>query len=324
MVGAVRFLTEGFLLGLATGHICLVTCGPIYAPFLMQNNLSHFRYLAALFYLSLGRFITYVSVGALAGLFGHKVSEIQREYFTLAAYVLFSIFLLISALRSRKCEKGCAVGKWSRFSEWPLILGMATGINICPSFLIAFTRSFELSGPLAGAFFFMSFFAGTTIFLIPLSFVGMLGRQYLFRRIARISAIVIAGWFIVSAVRISYDMFKPYFDHRPVISLMDESPLYVLLKERESAEKVAHTLASHRKGPVHIISSFDQLPPKGYVLTQHWEELLESELRAPGRFVAILDDNKLADSLSVENVAQFLGKYYFRFDTNNGDIFHIK
>jgi sulfite exporter TauE/SafE len=205
MVELSRFLAEGFSLGLATGPICLATCGPVYAPFLMQHNRAPLRYVLVVLELSLGRFITYLLVGALAGILGHRVSDLERDYFSMAAYVLFSVFLIISALRSRTCEGACRTGPaWDRFSEWPVLLGVLTGINFCPSFLLAFSRSFGLSGPVAGMLFFSAFFVGTSMFLLPLSFVGMLGRKRLFRTVARIAAIAVAVWFIGSAGLIAY------------------------------------------------------------------------------------------------------------------------
>lgn len=324
MVEPVRFLTEGFLLGVATGHLCLATCGPVYAPFLMQNNLSNLRYFINLLQLSLGRFITYISIGALAGLFGHRVSELQREYFTFSAYILFSIFLVISSFRSRKCEKGCTVSKWNRFSEWPIILGLLSGINVCPSFLIAFTRSFNLSGPVSGAFFFMAFFVGTNLFLLPVLFIGMLGKQRLFRQIARICAIGVAVWFIFNAIQISYALIKPHFDDRPVISLMDEKPLFILFNDKSDADNAARIIAGKRKGPVHIVSTKDNLPQNCYVLTKQSGQFSESDLRAPGRFVAVIADSSLSDSSGIESVTTFLEKFHFRFNTEKGDVFYLR
>jgi sulfite exporter TauE/SafE len=208
MVEQTRFLAEGFSLGLSTGYVCLATCGPIYAPFLMQYDRAPVRYVLAVLELSLGRFITYLLVGALAGLLGHRVSDLDRGYFSIAAYILFSVFLIFSALRSRDCEGVCRTGSaWTRFSQWPVLLGILTGINFCPSFLLAFARSFDLSGPVAGMFFFAAFFVGTSLFLLPLSFVGMLGRKRQVRTVARVAAIVVAVWFIGSAALIAYRLF---------------------------------------------------------------------------------------------------------------------
>ena len=75
-----RFLIEGFLLGLSTGHICLATCGPIYAPYLMSYMRRPVRYVTAVLEISLGRFITYILVGAIAGIFGRQVTDLVQVF----------------------------------------------------------------------------------------------------------------------------------------------------------------------------------------------------------------------------------------------------
>ena len=54
-------LSEGFLLGIATGTTCLATCGPIYAPYLMQYDRNLKASLVTLLEISGGRFATYSS-----------------------------------------------------------------------------------------------------------------------------------------------------------------------------------------------------------------------------------------------------------------------
>jgi sulfite exporter TauE/SafE len=212
---------EGFVLGLATGHICLATCGPVYLPFL-AGKLQTFRgSLLALLKLSAGRFVTYLLIGALAGFLGYQISDVNRQYFTIIAYILLSVFLIVSALRGHRCESGCKVGRLSRFADSPFILGIVTGINFCPSFLIAFTRSFDLAGPIAGMSFFTAFFFGTTIFLIPLVFAGFIGRKKQFRTFARIAALGVAVWFLAIA---SVSIYNIIHENRNIISLLDSTP----------------------------------------------------------------------------------------------------
>lgn len=326
MVETFKYLLEGFFLGIATGPLCLASCGLIYASFLMQKDLSYKRYITDLLQLSVGRFITYVFVGAISGSFGSHVSHIYREYLSLAAYLLFSIFLVLSFFRGQSCEKGCKVSRWSKFAEWPIVLGMITGINICPTFLIAFTRSFQLSGPVAGAQFFASFFAGTTLFLLPLSLIGMLGKQYIFRKIARVSAICIVCWFLFNSVKISYGLVQPYFDKRPVISLMDETPLYVIFREKTKAEEAAIALCANRKGPVHLASPSDSLPQICYIITEQANLIngYGEPYRKPDRFVAVIDENYLNGSLGFNEIVSFLTRFHFRFNKAEGEIFYLR
>lgn len=329
MVEQARYLVEGCTLGLSTGYLCLATCGPIYAPFLMQYAQTPLRYVVSVLELSLGRFIAYLLVGAIAGFFGRHVSELQRDFFTIAAYPLFSAFLIISALRSRTCENGCAASRWSRFSQWPFLLGILTGINVCPSFLLAFSRSFSLSGPIAGMLFFAAFFAGTSVFLVPLSFVGMLGRKKLFRTIARVAAFGVAAWFIGNAGYTAYGMAAARFDSRPIICLLDNASLYVLNKEPEKAHRFAAALALQRTGPVYILHADlkEKRPAQPYYLLT--DSALGTAgggetLRQPGRFLFVVSDRYWADSAGGASVIGFLKQYHFRFNTKTGDVFFFR
>lgn len=194
------YIAEGALLGLATGPLCLASCGPVYATYLMQKNRTTLQSCVTLLQISAGRFVTYLIFGCAAGALGTKIALLERDWFTAAAYVLFSVILVISAQRTKKCDEGCHVTGWTRFTEIPFILGMATGISFCPSFLLAVTKAVDHGGMFAGALLFGAFFIGTAIYFIPIVLFGIIGKSYRLRMIARISSCVVALWFISQAV----------------------------------------------------------------------------------------------------------------------------
>jgi sulfite exporter TauE/SafE len=201
-------LAEGFLLGLATGTTCLATCGPVYAPYLMQYGRSLPKSLLAILELSAGRFFSYLVVGAAAGLLGRQVHFEGKGLITAAGYSLFSIFLLITAFRTHRRDQGCRAGRWAGIIDRPLVLGILTGINICPPFLLALTKAFSGSGPAAGMTLFSAFFVGTSIWLAPIAAFGLLGKQRLFRSIARWGAVAVSAWFLVLAGLLTYNYFR--------------------------------------------------------------------------------------------------------------------
>jgi sulfite exporter TauE/SafE len=194
------YVAEGFVLGLATGPLCLVSCGPVYAPYLMQKSRSTRQSVVTLVQMSVGRFLTYVIIGLAAGALGAQIASLSRAPFTATAYVLFSIFLIISALRTKKCDEGCRTAGWSRFVENPFILGMVTGISFCPSFLLALSKAVENGGAFAGALLFGAFFIGTNIYFTPFVLFGTIGKTHRLRTIARIVSFIVALWFIGQAV----------------------------------------------------------------------------------------------------------------------------
>jgi sulfite exporter TauE/SafE len=290
----------------------------------MQQNSSLARYFWATLEISAGRFITYLLVGALAGLVGSQFSIENKEYFTIAAYLLFSAFLLISVFRTRKCEGGCTLPKWNRFTEYPILLGIVTGINVCPSFLLAFSRSVTLSGPLAGMLFFAAFFLGTSIFMVPLSFVGMLGRKKLFRTIARMAAVLVAAWFTFSAGKIAFDLISPLFDSRPIINLLDEAPAYILLEDSTLANQSAVVFAKNRSGKVLLSAHPKNSSERFYIFTDSDHFTRDSAaLRIPNCFTTIIDERYIGNPDSLETAIKFMKQYHFRFNSKKGDIFHI-
>ena len=194
------YIAEGLMLGLATGPLCLASCGPVYAPYLMQKNRGTAQSIMTLVQISAGRFTTYLLIGLFAGALGAQIALLERTWFTAAAYIVFSTFLVLSALRTKKCDEGCRTTGWTRFAEIPFILGMATGISFCPSFLIAVTKAVEHGGALAGSLLFGAFFIGTNIYFIPFVLFGIIGKTYHLRTIARIASFVVAFWFIGQAV----------------------------------------------------------------------------------------------------------------------------
>jgi sulfite exporter TauE/SafE len=191
-----KTLIEGFLLGLSTGTICLLTCAPIYLPFLVSEDRSLKRSFLKVMEISGGRFIAYLLFGMAAGYLGSIVPLQERTLFTGISYILLSLFLILNAVRTHRADKKCGIPPWMKFSNSAFLLGIFTGVNFCPSFLIALTKSVDLGGIMGGALLFTGFFVGTTLFLIPLAFGGLLTALSKVKAIARIVSVLIAVWFI--------------------------------------------------------------------------------------------------------------------------------
>lgn len=200
-------IAEGFVLGLSTGISCLATCGPVYTPYLMQYDRNLVKNLVVICELSAGRFLAYVVVGAAAGLFGKHIDFDGKEQIMTTGYILFSVFLLITVFRTHHRDHHCYIdrAKKSAILDRPFVLGILTGVNICPPFLLALTKAFEGAGPVAGMILFSTFFVGTTLFLLPLSAFGILGSKPVFRNIARWGAVLVSIYFIVTAGKKFYE-----------------------------------------------------------------------------------------------------------------------
>ncbi|MBN1984117.1 MAG: sulfite exporter TauE/SafE family protein [Chitinivibrionales bacterium] len=335
-----QYLSEGFSLGLATGISCVAFCGSIYTPYLMQRKLDWKGSFISILKLSGGRFITYLVFGITAGFLGKQIDSIDRDYFTATAYILFSIFLLISAFRTHKREQGCQLSKWNRFSDSPFLLGLVTGINFCPSFLIALTRAIDLSGVMSGAFLFLAFFFGTNLFLIPFMIFGVMGNKKIFRTVALISTVVVSIWFISQAVRtFAQHLYKNQSnatveeqqDGPEPVSILDSNTAYILTRDTTQFLVVRDTLHNRRSGPTHFITDHTSIPGHVYILVDpFWAEQSSipfDSLKKEGRFVVIMGrpENTAAgyDSHYATQLVSFLDHYYFKIDTVAGSMFSL-
>jgi len=333
-----NYLSEGFALGLSTGLLCLTTCGPIYSPYLMQRGSGWVQSFVNLLKISFGRFLTYTLFGIVAGIIGKETSQISnyRDYFTAAAYIFFSIFLFISAFRTRWREKGCAVSRWGRFADSPFMLGVLTGINFCPSFLLALTRAVDLSGALSGAMVFIGFFFGTNIYLLPIGVFGVLANKKITRTISVISSLGVGIWFITQAgVSINrlvqeHNQLKADFENKSVVSVFDTTQAYILCTDTTSFLLLRDKLQQKRAGNIALVNDTADIGDKGYVFVDHgWPGkagIASEQLKRPGIFVIILPEpeDTSYDENYAEKIIQYLDKYYFKLDKDHGSLFDMK
>ncbi len=205
-------LVEGAALGLATGTLCLTTCTPIYLPYLISEQRKLGSNLLAVLEISAGRFFSYLAFGAVAGFLGANIGAVDRDRFTIVAYLLLSIYLIFTAVRTRRQDHSCHVPKWLGFTRSGFLLGVFTGINFCPSFLIALSNAIHLAGAMQGMMLFLGFFAGTSVFLLPLAFAGMLARMRHLKAIARAAAVLVAVWFLGKGAVLAWQQFHPTGD----------------------------------------------------------------------------------------------------------------
>jgi sulfite exporter TauE/SafE len=317
----IQTIVEGFLLGLATGHLCVATCGPIYAPFLMQKNQGGLKgSLLSVLKISAGRFIAYGLFGLVAGAIGQEVSGVNRTWFTIVSFLLLSVMLLNSAFNARKKNHAtCGVTRWGKVVSNPLLLGIVTGINFCPSFLIALTEAFHLSGPISGFFLFTSFFVGTNVYMLPLSIFGVLGNKNYFRYAAIAASLIVATIFTFRAGKMIRNELMP--DPRGVITLLDEQPLHILTNREPEFTALAN----------HLRDSFDKNVSLGvdvpesdsilYLLVDNEFGFEKAKaLKQENRFVVLLP----TQFDSPESITHFLSEYRFFFDTKTGEFFPME
>jgi len=197
--------SEGFILGLSTGVICIAYCGPVLLPYLMGegNSVGKSFWYVTLFLM--GRLLAYLLVGVLAGLLG--AAFLQNSGFGpvvmgVVNIVLAVMLILYGIYRFREICLGKNQQPIERAfgGRWPYLVpfvgGAVTGINICPPFLLVFSQAINTNQLSDSVFYFFMFFLGTSVYFIPFPFVGFFRRQQVLRIIGKFASIIAGVYFL--------------------------------------------------------------------------------------------------------------------------------
>ena len=194
---------QGFLLGLANGSSCLAFCAPALIPFFMHEGQGVRQNLVTLFKFLGGRMGGYLLIGLLAWGAGSLLSGAAGYERLLIgiAYVGLAALLLVAVLRKKAPAGACAFeGARARLSRWPALLpvgmGFLAGLKICPPLLLAFTGAAS-AGSLAGSLvFFLAFFLGTSVYFIPIPFLGVFRRASALQIVGQFAAVIVALYYL--------------------------------------------------------------------------------------------------------------------------------
>jgi sulfite exporter TauE/SafE len=193
--------SSGLLLGLGTGVVCLAYCGPVLIPFLMGEGKGISGNIRSVSLFLAGRLAAYLIVGFFAGVIGStflQPSPIKTVVIGVL-YVLLSVLLIVYGFH--RFREVCLGRSQLPFKDihsrrWPFLIpvagGFATGLNICPPFLLAITGAIETGKIADSLVFFFMFFLGTSLYFIPLPFIGFFRRQQVLQIIGKFAA-VLAG-----------------------------------------------------------------------------------------------------------------------------------
>ncbi|MGA9062637.1 MAG: sulfite exporter TauE/SafE family protein [Terracidiphilus sp.] len=206
---------EALVLGLATGPVCLASCGPVVLPWMLvqpQGMRPHsrqlFRFLAA-------RLAGYLVFAAAVWLVGSSIPHAWsgRSWLFGGIQLLLAAALVVYAAGwpLRRCALPQPSNRPSshlvQIGEAPhprpsgaLALGFLTGINLCPPFLVAGVRAAQLPHLSAALLFFLFFFAGTAVWFIPFLSLGFVRRTPAVVTVARMVAVLLACWYGYSGI----------------------------------------------------------------------------------------------------------------------------
>jgi sulfite exporter TauE/SafE len=198
-------MLDALALGLASGVSCVAGCAPLALPFVLceeQPGLS--KVAARLALMLLGRLIGYLAVGLALGALGMlAASSLDPALARTVGRIsngAAGLFLLATGLAgSFPGKRPCRVLQATAGrAASALLIGLATGLSLCPPFVAAASRVFGSYSSLQGALYFGLFFLGTSLYFAPLLGVSFIrGHQSEIRTVARISCILVGGYFVL-------------------------------------------------------------------------------------------------------------------------------
>lgn len=195
---------QGFFLGLSSGAVCSAYCAPVLVPYFLGERKNVVQNFTALLQFLSGRLLGYLAIGFVA--WGIDKSILQsipcREFIMGSAYITLSVLLIFYSFfqgqNSCSPTRGSAVYQKLQAS-WPFfflfIMGIATAVNLCPPFLLAVASAMGEETLFQSALFLFMFFLGTSVFLIPVTFVGMLKRFSSLQIIGKMTAGLIGAYY---------------------------------------------------------------------------------------------------------------------------------
>jgi hypothetical protein len=203
-------LGEAFVLGLVSGPACVASCGPVVVPSLLAEGAGwrlNARYLSSF----LGtRFLGYLLFAAVAWELGALVSPPPgvRTLIYGGIHVLLGVALLWYAWSiGRGCAHACAdsglvsigrVGK--RGVSGAAVLGLLTGVSLCPPFVAAGLRAAQLGNLAAAVLFFAVFFVATTLWFVPFVGLGCVRRNASVVFVARMAMVLVAMYYLLAGI----------------------------------------------------------------------------------------------------------------------------
>lgn len=191
-------LINGFLTGLSVGVFCIGICLPVFIPVLLSSRKDLKTSFLVIVQFSIGRLIGYVLFGFLVGYLGVKVESKLVHYIVNFSTIFLALIMIVHSIGFLKFgPKVCAV-KFSKL-KIPIILGFLTGINVCPPFLLSLSYIFNLQSIVKGMIYFLAFFVGTSVYIVPLGLLGAVSANKKLQKVAQVAGVIVGVIYLLEA-----------------------------------------------------------------------------------------------------------------------------
>lgn len=199
---------EGLLLGLASGMQCLSYCAPVLVTYLLAGGKKPWKNMICLLEFLSGRLLGYLLFGTLAWCTKFAVTG-ERSSMVIfgSSYALLSVMMIAAAFRDTHITCPIKTFSWVMQSAplgsslvFPVTLGFLTGINLCPPFLLALTETAASGSMIRSLTFFLLFFIGTSVYFMPLAFLGAVRSGSALKMVAKMASVLVALFYLYKGI----------------------------------------------------------------------------------------------------------------------------
>jgi len=203
-----EIIIKAFILGISSGVTCFFTCAPALVPFLMGEVRVLSKNFLILVNFLMGRLAGYVFTAIMAWYVTRPVFQntVVRQLLTGISFIALSSLLIFYCFKGSHVggKNSCANRKFMWLASgdfWmPLSLGLFTALTPCPPFFIAIFEVSNGPGPLSAILFFVSFFVGTSFYLLFIPFAGSLCNNRHTVAIGRLSAGCVGFYYVFQGI----------------------------------------------------------------------------------------------------------------------------
>lgn len=185
----------GFGAGLSVGVYCLGLCLPIFLPILLSEKRTLKKSFLVVFEFSLGRLLGYLLFGLIFGWLGQTIRSGFIHQIMALGNLWTGILMILYSLGMIE-KKFCSFLPFGKI-KWAFLLGLLTGVNICPPFLASLTYVFNLRDAIASLVYFLMFFLGTSAYIVPSAILGIFTRLKWLQKLARVSGVLVGLFFVI-------------------------------------------------------------------------------------------------------------------------------
>jgi len=145
-------------------------------PYLLSGSAGAKRISADISLLLIARFIVYFLLATIVWYFGQAffTNSVVRNIVPGILYIVFSVMLVWYSIGKNR-EKHCPskiVTVVNKHGLVPVFLGIVNSIGFCPALFIILTKSSTQASLSQGYLAFLAFFAGSSLWFIPLPLAG--------------------------------------------------------------------------------------------------------------------------------------------------------